>query len=196
MVIAFLLWTAQYSIFRYIVTLEMLTGAIIVTMLQRLMRPGYLAGVGCTIAILLIVTTRFGDWWHIDFGKQWFDAKVPRIDRDAMVLMTAGVPVGYVLPMLPEDARHVAVWNNVTAPGRKYRLSKAAAEAIAAHRGPFYELTYGPEAKTALLREYFGLVRVPGSCAPIVSSMKTYSLELCTLTREKSAGNQLAKPPL
>ena len=119
MVIAFLLWTAQYSIFRYIVTLEMLTGAIVVTMLQRLMRPGYLAGVACTIAILLIATTRFGDWWHIDFGEQWFDAKVPRIDRDAMVLMTAGVPVGYVLPLLPEDARHVAVWNNVTAPGRK-----------------------------------------------------------------------------
>jgi hypothetical protein len=184
-VIAFLLWTAQHSIFRYIVTLEMLTGAIIVTMLQRLLRPGYLAGVACALATVLVVTTEFGDWWHIDFGERWFDAKVPRIERNAMVLITTSAPVGYVLPLLPPDARHIGVSNNINAPGRAHRLSEAVAQAIASHRGPFYELTFEKEAATAELRKYFGLVRVAGGCAPVISRMKPYKLTICRLADER-----------
>jgi len=182
-VISFLLWTAQHSIFRYIVTLEMLTGAIIVSMLQRLLRPGYLAGVTCAIAVLLIATTRFGDWWHIDFGERWFDVAAPSIERDAMMLITTGAPVSYVLPLLPADARHVGVSNNVNGPGRDFRLSESVTKAIESHRGPFYELTYEPESRTGELREHFGLVRVPGSCAPIASRMKPYSLQICRLAK-------------
>jgi hypothetical protein len=181
MVVAFIVWTAQHSILRYIVVLEMLTGAVIVSMLQRLLRPGYAAGVALAIAIALIATTRFGDWWHIDFGKRWFDVDVPRLEPDAMVLITGGMPVGYVLPLLPADATHVGVSNNINVPGRGNRLARSIADAIAAHRGPFYELTYGPEARTAQLQETFGLVRTPGGCMPVASAMKTYALEICRL---------------
>jgi hypothetical protein len=186
-VVAFLLWTAQHSIFRYMVAIEMLTGAIIVTMLHRLLRPGYLAGVGCTIAVLLVATTRFADWWHVDFGKRWFEAEVPRMERDALVLITSGVPVGYVLPMLPADARHLGVINNLNVPGTGNLLARSITRAIASHRGPFYELTYEPEARTAELRGNYGLVRVPGGCAPVVSRMPPYQLQLCRLAREGDA---------
>jgi len=56
-------------------------------------------------------------------------------------------------------------------------------KAIESHRGPFYELTYEPESRTGELREHFGLVRVPGSCAPIASRMKPYSLQICRLAK-------------
>ena len=45
------------------------------------------------------------------------------------------------------------------------------------------ELTYEPESRTGELREHFGLVRVPGSCAPIASRMKPYSLQICRLAK-------------
>ena len=165
MVIAFLLWTAQHSIYPLHRDARDLTGAIVVTMLQRLLRPGYVAGVGCTIAILLS-RRRASATGGTSIRHRWFDANVPAIDRNAMVLITTGVPVGYVLPLLPPDARHVGVSNNVNSPGREYRLSEAVGDTIAGFRGPFYGLTYEPEAKTAELREHFGLVRSPVRARP------------------------------
>ena len=38
-VVSFVLWTAQYSIFRYLVTLQLISGAVIVALLGRLVRP-------------------------------------------------------------------------------------------------------------------------------------------------------------
>lgn len=186
-VISFLLWTAQHSIFRYIVTLELLMGAVIVTMLQRLLRPGYLAGVAGTIAVLLIATTRFGDWWHIDFGTRWFEIGVPRIEPNAMVLITTAVPVSYVLPFLPADARHIGVVNNMNGPRRDHKLSESVTEAIESHRGPFYELTFEPEAETVQLYRNFGLARVADSCRPVESRMKPYALTICKLEKDPHA---------
>ena len=81
-VVSFLLWTDQHSIYRYLVVLDLLTGAIIVTLLHRLLRPGYLAGVAIVVAMAIVATTRAGDWWHVGFGEQWFDVAVPPMERE------------------------------------------------------------------------------------------------------------------
>jgi hypothetical protein len=36
-------------------------------------RPGYLPAIATVAAVALIATTRFGDWWHVGFGEQWFE---------------------------------------------------------------------------------------------------------------------------
>ena len=86
-----------------------------------------------------------------------------------------------------EDATHVGVSNNINVPGRGNLLARSVFDAITAHRGPFYELTYPPEARTEELREHFGLVRVPGGCTPIASTIKVYALEICKLQRSTPA---------
>lgn len=181
-VVSFLLWTAQHSIYRYIVVLDMLAGAVIVTLLQRLLRPGYLAGAAVVAAVSIVATTVHADWWHVKFGERWFDVRVPRIEPNALVLLTSSAPMAYVLPFLPADARHVGVANTITDPERTHRLQQSVREAIRDHRGPLYQLAFPAGAGSLALASY-GLERIQSSCDEIRTNMRTSPIELCRLQR-------------
>src|SRR5206468_1776452 len=114
---------------------DLLAGAIIVTLLQRLLRDGYFTGVAIALAVAIISTTKFADWWHVSFADSWFKVTVPPIDSDALVLITTSAPVGYVLPFLPADARHLGAVNTINAPTRGTKLSEAVAAAVRHHDG-------------------------------------------------------------
>jgi MFS family permease len=179
---SFLLWTAQHSIYRYIVTLDLLTGALIITLLQRLIRPGFAPAVMIVVAIALISTTRVADWWHIKFGETWFEVQVPAVENNALVLISTDAPVGFVLPFFPADARHLGVNNSINDPSRINRLAQSVAETIRNHGGPLYQLTVAAGDGTAAV-EALGLVRQPNGCSDIHSRMPNLSLQLCRLQR-------------
>ena len=188
-VTSFLLWTAQHSIYRYIVTLDLLTGALIVTLLQRLLRPGYAAGVMIALAVAVMATTRSADWWRIDFGERWFEVQMPPVDRNALVLITTGNPVSFVLPFFPSDARNVGVNNTVTAQSRNTRLEKAVADTIRNHKGPLYQLTVPATEGSETLTPH-GLGRDESSCAQVRTRMSVGALELCRLRRLDDSGTR------
>jgi hypothetical protein len=185
-VLAFLLWTAQHSIYRYIVVLDMLTGAIVVTLLARLLRPGYLPAVAIVVTVALIATTRFGDWWHVDFGDRWFSVQAPRLEPNALVMMTTDRPIAYLLPFLSPDARYLGIRNTVNDPQRKNRLAGSVRDAVRAHTGPLYQLTSPPGAGSDALVPH-GVRRVEASCTPVVSNIPDTRVELCPLVREQAA---------
>ncbi len=181
-VVSFLLWTDQHSIYRYLVVLDLLTGAIIVTLLERLVRPGYLGAIAVVVTIALVATTRAGDWWHVDFGNRWFEVDVPPMQKDAVVLITSDAPLGFVLPFLPADARFVGVQNTINRTGAQNLLAKKADATIRAHAGPLYQLTSPPGRGTWTLAER-GLARVESSCATIHTNITRSEIELCRLER-------------
>ncbi len=189
-VVSFLLWTAQHSIYRYILVLDVLTGAVIVTLLQRLVRPGYFAGIAIVAAIAIIATTRPADWYHGKFGAQWFDVRAPRVDPGALIVITTDEPVGFVLPFLPADARHVGIANNIISPLVAARLTATIAQTVRDHRGPVYQLTAPPGSGTDALGR-LGLRREPAQCWPIRTNLRTKeSIELCRLERVDGAGDR------
>jgi hypothetical protein len=179
---SFLLWTAQYSTYRFILTLDLLTGAVIVTLLQRLLRPGYAAGVMIAVAVTIVATTRVADWRHIDFGDRWFEVQMPPVDASALVLISTGSPVSFVLPFFPNDAWHVAVNNTATAQSRNTKLEDAVVDTIRNHKGPLYQLTAPPTEGSETLAVH-GLARDESSCAHIRTRMGGGPLELCRLRR-------------
>jgi hypothetical protein len=180
--VSFLLWTAQHSVYRYIVVLDMLTGALIVTLLQRLLRPGYMPGVAIMSAVAIIATTHHADWWRIEFGRQWFDVAAPAIDKNALVLITTEAPVSYVLPFLPPDARHLGVANSINAPSRQTRLADTVNAVIRDHRGPLYQLTF-PAGSGSIALEAHGLARVQSTCTEVRTGMLTTPIEICRVER-------------
>jgi len=180
--VSFLLWTEQYSIVRYIVLLEVLTGVLIVGLLRLMLRPGY-ADVAVTLAaVVLIATTRWPDWWRIEHGPQWFDVKVPAMAPRPLVLIASGAPTAYVLPFFPADARHVGVRNNINFPGRPTLMERAVADAIRTHTGSFYALQFPAGDGVADLAAH-GLRPVPGGCGQVRTNMRMSPLELCRLER-------------
>ncbi|MFO1312154.1 MAG: hypothetical protein U1F41_08840 [Burkholderiales bacterium] len=182
--VSFVAWTALHSVYRYIVALDLLMGAVIVTLLARLVRPGYLPAIAIVAAVALIATTRAGDWWHVKFGDKWFEVRTPPLRQNALVMLTTDAPIAYLLPMLPPDARHLGVRNTVNDPGRGNLLARSVKDAIEGHAGPLYQLTSPPGEGSQALAAH-GLRRVEGSCAQFESNIHTRRVELCELVRDR-----------
>jgi hypothetical protein len=181
-VASFLLWTAQHSIVRYIVVLDVLTGVLIVGLLRMIVRPNFVTSAVAVVAVLLIATTRWPDWWHVDYGPRWFDVRVPPVEANALVLLMTNAPMAYVLPFFPPDARHLGVRNNINDPNRKSLLQQAVARAIRDHRGPIYALALPNGNGTEDLAAY-RLRRVASTCTEVRTNMRMSPIELCRLER-------------
>ena len=181
--VSFVAWTALHSVYRYIVVLDLLMGAVIVTLLARLVRPGYLPAIAIVAAVALVATTRPGDWWHVKFGDKWFEVRTPAVRQNALVMLTTDAPIAYLLPLLPPDARYVGVRNTVNDPGRTNLLAASVRDAVRTHEGPLYQLTSPPGEGSQALAAH-GLSRIESTCAPFESNIHKRRVELCELRRE------------
>jgi hypothetical protein len=183
-VLSFVLWTEQFSIYRYLVPLEMLTGALIVALLLYLLRPGYALPAAVVLAFAVVSSTKAPDWWHLEFEDRdtWFDVKVPPVEPDALVLLTSDGPMAYTLPFFPGDARFFGLNNSINDPQRDTLMAQTIAREIKAHKGPLYSLTYpnGTGIDTLLAHH---LMRLTETCQDVVTTMRTSPIQLCKLFR-------------
>jgi hypothetical protein len=181
-VASFVVWALLHSILRYAIPLEILSGLLIVGLLGYLLRPPHAsAAIACTLAALA-ATTVWSNWGRVEFGRAWFDVRVPPVEPNALVLLTVDAPMAYVLPFFPRDSRHVGLRNNINDPSRRNLLAKTVAAVVREHRGPLYALSYPKGQGDADLRAHH-LRRVAGACADVVTNMPTSPIELCRLER-------------
>jgi hypothetical protein len=181
-VTSFVAWALLYRIFRYLVPLELLAGALTVFLLVRLV-PRKRVPVALAAAVLLvIVTAKFPTWWRQKFEEHFLTVEMPTVKTDALVLLVSAEPMSYVLPSFPADARFAGLVSNFNDPDRKNRLQRTIAALIRDHRGPLYALAVPPdrdEGGAALAK--MGLART--TCQPIRTNLRVSPLELCELRR-------------
>ena len=180
--VSFVVWTAQYSLFRYLIPLELVSGALVVALLGRLVQSAARIPVFIAAAAALIGTTTIPDWWRVDFGPEWFNIAMPPLDKDPLVLLTTDTPMSYVLPSFPKDARFLGINNNISDARRVTLLEASIRRAIREHRGPMYSLSYPTGAGVDALLER-GIYKVTQTCIPIVTNMRTSPIELCRVVR-------------
>jgi hypothetical protein len=182
-IISFLLWTAQHSIYRYLLTLDLLTGALIVGLLRKLCLPRFAIAAAALAAVTLIATTRFANWGRIDFGNRWFEVKVqmPLMLPNAVVLITTGEAVSYLIPLLPGSSRYLGAMNTIVDPSHHTKLAETVRTIVRDHPGPLYQLTY-PLTEGSEVLAIHRLARTT-ACAVIITNMPTSPLELCRLVR-------------
>ena len=169
-------------------TLDLLTGALIVGLLGKLLRPRFAIAAAVLAAVTLIATTRFANWGRVDFGDRWFEVKtqMPRVEPNAIVLITTGGAVSYIIPMLPASSRYLGGLNTIVNPwGPRTKLLDTVRTIVRDHPGPLYQLTHPlAEGKEAL--ETYHVARTT-DCAVITTNMPTSPLELCRLVRLPSS---------
>lgn len=180
--VSFPLWVAQHSIYRYIVALELLVGALIIGGMRVFVRGRAFPWAAIAIAIAAIAPTRYPDYWHVEFGPRWFDVHVPVVESRALVLLHSDAPMAYVLPFFPADARFLGIYNNFNNPQSKTRTQDELSRVIATHRGPLYSLA-SPAGKGIESLTPYGLERRRETCAGIASNMPHAPIELCRLQR-------------
>lgn len=182
---SYLAWLAVFGIHRYLLPLELLSGALVVGSLVALVRHANARRVAIVLlAVLLVGTTRKPGWERVPFGEAYFEVAVPALDAEAMVLMGYDLPAAYLIPFFRRDARFVSPSNNFLAPGQDNLLARRAAAAIGGHRGALYLLARTPPApETHAMLRHFGLGIVPEACAPVRSNLEAAPLQVCRLAR-------------
>jgi hypothetical protein len=183
LVVSFVLWTIAFSIYRYLLPLDLLCGIAIGWLLMTaLPRRVALAGfVACTVA--LVLTTRVADWGRVPFGHRWFETKsMPIVEPDGLVLITTGEGVSYLIPMLPPSSRYVGALNTLVKPYHESLLTQEVHDLVRTHKGEFYQLTH-PLTEGREVIEMHGLERT-SACAIIVTNMPVSPLEFCRLVRK------------
>ncbi|HMA51534.1 MAG TPA: hypothetical protein VKP60_17365, partial [Magnetospirillaceae bacterium] len=101
--IAYVAWLKLFSIYRYLVVLEMLAPLAILLISEALPpRRGRLIGLG--IVLILCASTRPANWIRFPFTDQAVEVSAPRInDPDNTLVVLAGhEPLSFLIPAFPE----------------------------------------------------------------------------------------------
>jgi hypothetical protein len=181
--VSFVLWTLAFSISRYLLPLDALTGLAIGALLLRLLPRRVAVGAVVACAVALVATTRVADWGRVPFGHRWFEAReMPTVEPDGLVLITTGEAVSYYIPMLPPTSRYVGALNTLVKPYHGSLLTQEVKKLVRDHKGEFYQLTF-PLTEGWETIEMLGLRRTRAG-AVIPTNMPVSPLEFCRLVRK------------
>lgn len=186
--VSYVLWVPLFSIYRYLVPLEMLSGAMIVACVVVLVRQAVARRVTLVaLTALLLGTTRFIGWERVPFGERYFGVSVPRVAPDALVLVGHVHAMAYLVPFFPRDARFASPVNNLLNLDQRNLLARRIEALAREHEGPIYLLEYRrePDLNDATLQGY-GLSRA--DCAVVKSDLDADAMHLCRLERSTAVG--------
>jgi hypothetical protein len=182
--VSFALWEVQFSVLRYLATLELLTGAVVLAALQPLLeRPGTRVPAALGFVALCVsvqAMTVYPDWGRMTAPLP-MRARLPVVEPNAMVMLLDGAPMAYLADLLPATVRLVGANNNLVQPEGSGLLVQQAERAIRNHAGPLYGLeepTVSPGTADRTLA-YYRLRR--GGCAPVESNLDNNAAQLCRL---------------
>ena len=183
-VVGYGLCEALFSILRYLVLLEVLSGPLLITLLAPLLARAparrAVAG-GMALAVGLLAVTVVPDWGHAPPGPRVVAVRPPVFAPGSLVLLLDPSPMAYVAAFVPASVRFVGADNNLVQPGGTGRLARAVAAAIRDQRGPIWGLEEDRAIADTTLRAY-GLARGPG-CVRVRSNLDGDAIRACPLVR-------------
>lgn len=193
--IAYALWEIQFSIFRYVALIELLSGVVLLLPLQCLGVPptgtraprAILAllplGIATGATALALATTIYPNWGHAARVGPAIQVTWPDTPAGATVILLDSSPMSYVAVFAPNDVRFIGANNNLIRPGMPGDLSRSIEGAIRSAKDPLFGLESpadAPGAADSTLSAY----RVRrGPCRMVPSNLDASSLRLCKLER-------------
>lgn len=173
--ISYFFWLIGFSILRYAMPLEAISGIVIWTAMRLFLRkpkPWLLPA----ICIAVIAFTKPIGWGRIGYGKTLIEAPVPPLAANSLVFVS-GAPIGFVVPYLNNRTSYFVSLDwlaQATAEFPKVRLlaGKAAAIRLLTNMPP----GAGPVINARLAA--FGLAYSENSCVPIRSPVQR-NIRLC-----------------
>ena len=182
--LSFLLWAALHSVYRYIIPLELFSGAMVIFLAAIGWPRKARLAVALGLTGLIIAKTVYPGSWRIPFGEHFFAVDAPNLPKDSLVLLLEDAPLAYMIPFLDPSTRFIGATNNFNDPSHDNVLARTVKSAIAQHTGPLFSLQFSKRVADAALRAY-GLQRQGDGCTTVNTNMAvtTGSPQLCRLTR-------------
>ncbi len=182
MIVSFFVWEFAFSIYRYAVVLEMLTGAAAMGGLIWLVKDHRLR-IAAAIAVLAAValTTIYPDWERGRFGNRYVDVRVPPLPPNSLVLLATGQPAAYFIPFAEPTARYLGIENNYLLLSQHNILASEVKRLMRTPGPSKFILSFGPfdSGKLNAILAHFGLRLGSSPCQPIRSNLEVDALSLC-----------------
>jgi hypothetical protein len=185
--ISYVGWALGFSIYRYAVVLEMLTGVVTMGALLWLFADsGLRAAAGLAVLTIAAATTVHLDWGRGEFGDRYVDVRVPPLPPNSVVLIATWQPAAYFIPFAEPTARFVGIENNYLELSQNNRLATEVKRVMRAPGPAKFVLSHGvfDAGKINGLLARFGLKLDARPCKPIASNLATAddeALSLCPI---------------
>ena len=190
---SYVLWLHTFSILRYAIMLEALSGVLIVAALRTaalwFAPHRCLAPAAATLALVLLLWhTEVPDWWRVSYGPRVFEVEKVQLPPGSLVL-TIHPPVAMAIPFLdaPDFLAIGLVSENLQSRG--YRLFAEIKRRIQAHDGSIFALTDLTE-RAVEAAPWFGLVADAAACRPIRNNI-TFNSQIMLCPLHRGVGSRL-----
>ena len=189
--ITYFVWLVLFSIYRYIVALEMLAPLLLVIAIGMLPARVHLRTALTTVVLaVVVVSIRPGDWGRTPV---WLDRAVsvelPELanPEKLMILMAGFEPYSHVISEFPPEIAFVRVQSNFASPDENKGINAVIKKRVLGHNGtykllmPWYQLPMGEEAL-----QYFDLKVQVQACLPVQDNLYDSKLVICDVQRINS----------
>ena len=185
--IAYLAWLKLFSIYRYLVVLEMLAPLAVMLICDAL-PPRRGRTIGLCILFLLCASTRPATWIRFPFADRAVEAELPPIEDPAhsLVLIAGHEPLSFLIPAFPQGMRFLRIDSTFTNPDQTDVLfNKVMKQQIDDHQGPLLALFIPIEQHDVVKRlGNDGLTLVAEACRKVVSPIGAGPYSLCPVVRQ------------
>ncbi len=190
---SYVIWVPLFSIYRYIIPLEMLAPLLSVAAIG-LLPLGTRTRLGAAISLMAVLTvsTVPGDWLRVPWEDRAVAVNVPKLAQpsDSLVLLSSHEPLSFLIPSFPKSLRFYRIDSTFTLPdGPDSYFRKLFSAAILNNRGPVYSLHIVKDELEAVkkLADY-ALELDKSNCQEFASPIGAGSYALCEIKK------QVAKP--
>lgn len=167
--VAYVVWLRLFSVYRYIIPLEMLSGILVVAVLARLAPPWprHLA-LSFTVCLALSLGVTVPNWGRTPWSDSYFGVNTSRLERYAgATILMWDFPQGYLPPLFPRSATFVRILTNWGMTEEDLMFQRARESIRAAPDGRLFLLDLEPgsihEQQPATLAR-LGLERIGDAC--------------------------------
>lgn len=140
---SYILWEKQFSIYRYLLPLEIISGLIYITLILYLIKNQkvQIILVGC-IGFTLLTTTVHPDWGRHKFKDNYFFPSTHiNIPENSLIVMAGGDALSFIIPHLNPSIRAISIENNFMNPDDQTKMVHLEQRIIQEFSGPIYSLT-------------------------------------------------------
>jgi signal transduction histidine kinase len=191
--VSFFAWEFGFSVYRYAVALEMLTGVVTMGALIWLFTDWRLRIV-ISLALLITVatTTVYPDWGRSEYGDRYVDVRVPPLPANSVVLIASWEPAAYFIPFAEPTAQYIGIENNYLQLSQNNKLASEVKRLMRTPERPKFVVSVGEFDRNGLnvLLEQFDLRLSASPCQPIRSNLQVDALSLCMAKESRCALKQ------
>ncbi len=188
--VTYVFWLGMFSIYRYLVGVELLAPLAIILCLDRLPLGRFRIPAAAVAGLAILAGLQPGQWERVSWtdGRDYFGVSAPVFERPAqtLVLMAGWQPTSFVIPKLPRELRFLRIQSNFTSPGDEENgFNDIMRGIVERHRGPLFLLVKDHELKDAAkaLTTYHDTIDT-AACKPLPTHLDRQLL-LCPLLREE-----------